>query len=76
MGPEDIRVGTGGWSENRPPYDNPKHYSRIFDFVELSSTFYSTPTRVRLRAQRSLAPDSFAFTVKSSRVVTHSLTHS
>ncbi len=70
----EFRVGTGGWQYF--PLDVPDKlvgYSKLFDFVEVNSTFY---TRVPLRTVarwREVVPPGFEFTVKCSRELTPAL---
>lgn len=66
-----IRVGTGGWSDNDPPYNRLARYSQTFDFVEVNSTFYQFPPIRAVRLWRRTVPEPFVFAVKCSRIVTH-----
>jgi uncharacterized protein YecE (DUF72 family) len=74
-------VGCSGWS-----YDSwlghfyPKHlesrrwleyYSKVFDYVEIDSTFYKTPNRYTTIRWATITPDNFRFTAKFPQVVTH-----
>ena len=76
-----LYVGCSGWS-----YDSwlghfyPKHlesrrwveyYSKVFDYVEIDSTFYKTPNRYTTVRWASTTPDNFRFTAKFPQVVTH-----
>lgn len=74
-------VGCSGWShdswlghfypkrlEGRRFLD---YYSRVFDYVEIDSTFYRTPNRYTAVRWASSVPDNFRFTAKFPQVVTH-----
>jgi len=47
------------------------HYSRVFDTVELDSTFYGTPRPEYVERWAAVTPDDFTFCVKTPREVTH-----
>lgn len=66
-----IHVGTGGWSDNDPPYNRLRRYANVFDFVEVNNTFYNIPSIRTVRAWRRVTPESFIFAVKCSKIVTH-----
>ena len=68
----ELRIGTGGWSYfNVPNRDRLNAYSRVFDFVEVNSTFYSYPSFDRVRAWRTRVPSDFEFAVRCHRDLTH-----
>jgi uncharacterized protein YecE (DUF72 family) len=77
-----IRIGCSGWNyqswrggefypKGCPPSRWLEHYSRVFDTVEVNSTFY------RLASQKAVAhwieqtPPGFVFALKASRYLTH-----
>ncbi|HEY0632492.1 MAG TPA: DUF72 domain-containing protein [Thermoleophilaceae bacterium] len=77
-----IRIGCSGWNyqswrggefypKGCPPSRWLEHYSRVFDTVEVNSTFY------RLASQKAVAhwieqtPPDFVFALKASRYLTH-----
>ncbi len=77
-----LYVGCSGWSysswegpfyphniENkaRLPY-----YSQIFDYVEIDSTFYNTPSELMVKNWNKRTPDNFRFTAKFPKKITHS----
>ena len=73
-----MRIGTCGWG--RLParqlgildYSSLlEAYSRLFDAVEVNSTFYRIPRENTAKRWRSTVPDDFAFTVKMYRGITH-----
>ncbi|MBE0524458.1 MAG: DUF72 domain-containing protein, partial [Methanosarcinales archaeon] len=42
----EYKIGAGGWAYfNIPGMDPLKAYSQAFDFVEVNTTFYQTPSR-------------------------------
>lgn len=47
------------------------HYSKIFNTVELDSTFYGTPSPERVKQWAATVPDGFKFCVKTPRQITH-----
>ena len=49
------------------------HYSKIFDSVELDSTFYGTPRPEYVERWAAVTPDNFEFCVKVPREITHDL---
>jgi uncharacterized protein YecE (DUF72 family) len=46
-------------------------YSRIFDAVELDTTFYATPSRETVQKWYASTPENFRFTAKTPRSITH-----
>jgi uncharacterized protein YecE (DUF72 family) len=76
-----IRLGTQGWSyvdwngvfyppgskqEDRLPF-----YARVFDTVELDTTFYDAPKPTIARSWARHTPESFRFAAKLPRAITH-----
>jgi uncharacterized protein YecE (DUF72 family) len=74
-------MGCSGWSysswqgpfypkemENRAwlPY-----YSRIFNYVEIDSTFYSIPSESMVKNWERRTPENFRFTAKFPKIITH-----
>jgi uncharacterized protein YecE (DUF72 family) len=47
------------------------HYSQTFDLVEVDSTFYATPPESTVKRWAEQTPDSFRFTLKLPRTLTH-----
>ncbi|MEE9592712.1 MAG: DUF72 domain-containing protein [Thermoplasmata archaeon] len=69
---EEMRVGTGGWAYFQiPGMDSLQAYARAFDYVEVNSTFYQVPPDDMVRSWRRRVPDTFAFTVRCHRSITH-----
>ncbi len=74
------RVGCSGWSyphwrDSFYPHglrqaDWFKHYSSIFDTVEINNSFYRTPTEGTFQDWRRKAPEGFVYSIKVNRAVT------
>jgi uncharacterized protein YecE (DUF72 family) len=82
QGSIDWRLGTMGfgyveWSggifypEGLQSADYLEHYAHHFDTVELDTTFYATPTDDRVKRWADATPDTFRFSAKAPRQVTH-----
>lgn len=79
----EIRTGCSGWSYVQwagsfyPPgtksSDYLRIYSRIFDLVEIDSSFYAIPDAKTVENWRGLVPENFSFTAKMPQTVTHDL---
>jgi uncharacterized protein YecE (DUF72 family) len=78
---ERFRIGTQGWNYDfwsgvfyppgTKPADRLELYSRIFDTVEVDSTFYASPPAGRFRSWYERTPAGFVFTAKLPRSITH-----
>lgn len=66
-----VLVGTGGWDYLDAEGDRLRAYSRLFNFVEVNSTFYHTPRLSSVRSWRRRVPRGFTFSVKCHRRATH-----
>jgi uncharacterized protein YecE (DUF72 family) len=76
-----VHVGCSGWNykdwrERFYPRGTPasrwlEHYSRVFDTVEVNSTFYRLASGAAVRRWLEQTPPGFVFTVKASRYLTH-----
>jgi uncharacterized protein YecE (DUF72 family) len=65
-------IGTGGWGYFKVPGINSLvAYSRIFNFVEVNSTFYVLPSLERAEEWRRLVQRGFEFAVRAHRSITH-----
>jgi uncharacterized protein YecE (DUF72 family) len=74
-------IGTQGWNydfwngvfypEGTRANDRLKLYSKVFDCVEIDSTFYAMPPAERFRSWYERTPPGFTFTVKLPRDITH-----
>lgn len=75
----NILLGTSGWSykewEGSFYKKGEKHklraYSRIFQTVEIDSTFYRYPSKGTVLGWSRYSPSGFIFTAKLPRVITH-----
>lgn len=76
-----IRIGTSGWiyrhwrgrfyPEALPQSQWLDCYLKVFDTVEINSSFYHMPKEATFQRWRDAAPEGFLFAVKGSRYVTH-----
>ena len=76
-----LRLGTQGFAykdwlgvfypDPTPTSEYLSFYSRVFDTVELDTTFYGPPRPETLRAWRDSTPVGFIFTAKMPKVITH-----
>jgi uncharacterized protein YecE (DUF72 family) len=74
-------VGCSGWSYTSwqgpfypPTIDNSgwlKYYSRVFDYVEIDSSFYRIPTIFMVKNWYKRSPQNFKFTAKFPKIITH-----
>jgi len=65
-------IGAGGWAYFYVPGLKPlEAYTRIFNFVEVNSTFYTLPRLSMVESWRSRVPPDFEFSVRLNRAVTH-----
>ena len=75
------RLGTMGFSykdwngvfypDGISPRDYLTYYSRIFNAVELDSTFYGTPREEYVERWAAVTPPNFTFCAKTPREITH-----
>ena len=79
-GAKPIHVGCSGWNysdwkewpyEGKPPSRWLEHYSRLFDTVEVNSTFYRLASPKAVAGWVEQTPADFVFAVKASRYLTH-----
>lgn len=78
---QQIHVGTQGWNydfwterfypRGTKSGDRLELYSRVFDSVEVDSTFYAMPPAGRFASWRDRTPPGFTFTAKLPRDITH-----
>jgi uncharacterized protein YecE (DUF72 family) len=75
-------IGCSGWSYSawRGPFYPTHHiensdwlpyYSKVFDFVEIDSSFYSIPNPFTVKSWYNRTPDNFRFAAKFPKVITH-----
>lgn len=68
----DYLIGTGGWAYFHVPGLRPlTTYSRLFNFVEVNSTFYQVPNLKTVESWRRQVQPDFEFSVRCNRDVTH-----
>ena len=76
-----IHIGASGWSykdwlgvfypENTKSKDYLSCYSRVFDTVEVDSTFYGIPRTSTIENWYKVTPDHFKFSLKVPQIITH-----
>ncbi len=73
-----MRVGTSGWSYKEwvgPFYNESKgmlnYYARVFNTVEVDSTFYRYPEEKMAQAWSIRGPPDFKYALKIPRLITH-----
>lgn len=76
-----LYVGCSGWSYSSwqgPFYpqniDNRAwlpYYSQVFNYVEIDSTFYNTPSELMVKNWNRRTPENFRFTAKFPKTITH-----
>ena len=74
-------IGCSGWSysswdghfypKGTESKDYLQYYSKVFDFVEIDSTFYRLPDRFMTIRWSKITPDDFRFAAKFPRTITH-----
>lgn len=65
-------IGAGGWAYFHVPELEPLvAYSKVFNFVEVNSTFYQLPSLEKVEKWRKLVPPSFKFSVRAHQSITH-----
>lgn len=77
----ELRIGCSGWSYegwvgpfypmNAKPSSFLELYSRVFDTVEIDSTFYRIPKISTVKSWRDSTPDDFFFSPKFPKEITH-----
>jgi uncharacterized protein YecE (DUF72 family) len=68
----EYRIGAGGWAYFQVPgMESLTAYSRAFNFVEVNSTFYETPTIQQVSVWREKVPTDFEFSVRCHKDLTH-----
>jgi len=69
---EEYLIGTGGWAYFRiPRLKSLTAYSRIFDFVEVNSTFYRIPDMKIVEEWKNQVPPNFKFAVRAHNAIAH-----
>ena len=77
----ELFIGCSGWSYSSwegpfyPPNLDSKlmlpYYSKIFNYVEIDSTFYNIPSQPMVKNWNKRTPSNFRFTVKFPKIITH-----
>ena len=74
----EVRIGTSGWSYSdwegvfyKPGESKFQKYCRVFDTVEIDSTFYAYPDPELVEGLARSAPEGFLFSAKLPSLVTH-----
>src|SRR5437764_13461930 len=70
--PDHDRVGPF-YPRDPKPGDYLKLYSRVFNAVEIDSTYYRTPSPLMVASWRKITPEAFVFTAKFPRKIPHEL---
>lgn len=66
-----IYVGACSWEYFPVKYHKLREYSRLFDVVEVNTTFYRIPSLRTVKKWRSIVPEKFVFTVKAHKDISH-----
>ncbi len=66
-----ILVGACGWEYFPVKYHKLREYSRLFDAIEVNTTFYKIPSLKIVKKWRREVKKDFIFTVKAHRDITH-----
>jgi len=79
--PADVRVGTSGYHfrdwvgpvypKGLPSREFLSYYARMFDCVEVNTSFYRIPGRELFEGMLRKVPDGFTFVVKTPKEMTH-----
>lgn len=74
---DELRIGCSSWTSDSwwgkvyppgiPDGERLRYYARVFDSVEVDSTYYRPPAGFVVRGWRSKTPDGFRFTLKLTR---------
>ncbi|QQG48146.1 MAG: DUF72 domain-containing protein [archaeon] len=78
---EDLRIGCSGWSykdwlgvfypKGLQPKDYLANYSKVFNCVEIDSSFYRVPNAFMITQWRNNTPPGFLFSPKLPKKITH-----
>jgi len=69
---KEYLIGTGGWAYFKiPGLNSLVAYSKVFNFVEVNTTFYEIPTMKTVEKWRRLVPKNFRFSVRAHHSITH-----
>src|SRR5215467_12761318 len=77
----ESKIGCIGWSykgwegtfypKTILPSEHLKHYSSVFDVIEVNTTFYRIPPKSMTQKWYNDTPENFIFTAKLPRSITH-----
>lgn len=77
----ELRLGTQGWAykdwlgafypPRTPASKQLEFYSRVFDTVELDTTFYGSPRPAAVKSWFDATPPEFIFAAKMPKIITH-----
>lgn len=68
---KNIYVGACGWEYFPVKYHKLREYSKLFDVVEVNSTFYRLPSLRIVENWRKIVKKDFIFTVKAHKDISH-----
>lgn len=78
---EKLRIGCSGWSykdwegafypKGLAAKEYLSYYSKVFDSVEIDSSFYRVPNQFMINQWRNNTPDGFLFSPKLPKKITH-----
>ncbi len=78
---DELRIGCSGWSykdwdgifypKSLPQKDYLKFYSKVFDCVEIDSSFYRVPNAYMINLWKNSTPSGFVFSPKLPKKITH-----
>jgi len=69
---KEYLIGAGGWAYFQVPgVSSLAAYSKVFNFVEVNSTFYQKPPLNEVEKWRRLVPPDFQFSVRAHRSICH-----
>jgi uncharacterized protein YecE (DUF72 family) len=69
-----VKIGTGGWAYlSIANEDKLRAYSKLFDYVEVNTTFYHMPSLKTVKSWRHRVSPGFTFSVKCHQRATHGL---
>ena len=66
-----IRIGACGWQYLPVKGDKLRAYAKLFDCVEINTTYYHYPSLRMVSSWRRRVPSDFAFTLKAHRDISH-----
>lgn len=76
-------IGTQGFSyehwkgvfypSGAPAHEYLMHYAKIFNTVEMDTTFYAVPRPAVVQGWEAMVPENFVFTAKTPQTITHEM---